>query len=73
MRAASLEPKRMTFVHADSVSEPSSVLIEAVKGGAPSLRVLPPLLLYLEKSGETESRTLTPAAQDIYGRCVFPE
>lgn len=68
---AHLETKRMTFVHADASSEPCMVLTEAVKGGAPSLYISPPLLLYLPmKEGETV-RKLTPAAEEIYNTCQF--
>lgn len=68
-----LEPKRMTFVHADSTSEPCSVLIEAVKGGAPSLRISAPLILYQPQHAEEKTRTLTPAAQKIYDTCSFAD
>ena len=73
MRTANLEPKRMTFVHADEKSEPSSVLIEAIKGAAPSLRVSPPLFLYLPVTNEKDTRELTPTAQKIYDNCRFPD
>ncbi len=69
MRQAGLEPKRMTFVHADAESEPCMVLTEAVKGGAPSLRMTPPLLLYLPRTDEVQSRILTPSAQAVYETC----
>ena len=46
MRGAGLEPKRMTFVHANEKSEPSMVLIEAKKGGKCSLKVTKPLIIY---------------------------
>ncbi len=72
MRDSGLEPKRMTFVHADEESEPSSVLIEAVKGASPSLRVSPPLFLYVPKSNDAALRKLTPTAQKIYDECIFP-
>ncbi|MBQ8431375.1 MAG: methyltransferase [Clostridia bacterium] len=71
MRDAALEPKRMTLVHADAQSEPCAVLIEAVKGGIPSLRVTPPLLLYQPREVGQSSRVLTPQAQDIYQHCIF--
>ncbi len=64
---ARLEPKRMTFVHSDAHHEPSSVLIEAMKGGAPSVRITPPLLLQDPVTG-----ALTKEAQDIYDTCRFP-
>jgi tRNA1Val (adenine37-N6)-methyltransferase len=68
-----LEPKRMTFVHADAESEPCSVLVEALKYGSPSLRVSKPLILYeAQKEGE-KVRRLTPAAQKIYDTCSFED
>ena len=71
MRRNHLEPKRMTFVHADTNTSPSSVLIEAKKGAAPSLILTPPLILHLPaKSGE-RARRLTEDAEDIYRSCSF--
>ena len=67
-----LEPKRMTFVHADDEAEPCMVLTEAVKGGAASLRVTPPLMLYTKDCSENGTRTLTETAQQIYDTCAFP-
>ena len=72
LKSATLEPKRMTFVHADAESEPSTVLVEAVKGGSPSLRVSPPLLLYQPRRNADNARVLTEAAQKIYDTCLFP-
>lgn len=71
MHACRLEPKRMTFVHADSESEPCSVLIEAIKGGAPSVRISPPLMLYIPRTEGDSVRKLTPQAQKIYDSCSF--
>ncbi len=71
LHEARLEPKRMTFVHADGACEPCSVLVDAVKGGTPSLRVTPPLLLYLPRDPNATSRVLTPEAQAIYEHCIF--
>jgi len=67
-----LEPKTMVFVHADVESEPSMVLLSATKGGAPSLRVLPPLMLHdtTEKQG---TRALSARAQKIYDTMSFYE
>jgi tRNA1(Val) A37 N6-methylase TrmN6 len=59
----------MTFVHADAESEPCMVLTEAVKGGSPSLRVTPPLLLYQPPSEGKQSRALTSQAQAVYDSC----
>ncbi len=66
-----LEPKRMTLVHADAHHEPSCVLIEAVKGGAPSMRVSPPLFLYEETDDTSGARVLTKQAREIYDTCSF--
>ncbi|MBQ7335501.1 MAG: methyltransferase [Clostridia bacterium] len=71
MHSSHLEPKRMTFVHADGSAPPSSVLIEAVKGAAPSLQVTPPLFLYLPQTDSAATRELTPEAKKIYGTCSF--
>lgn len=52
MRRAKLEPKRMTFVHANAESSPSMVLIEAKKGGRCGLKVSRPLLIYKDKNNK---------------------
>lgn len=44
-----LEAKRMTFVHADTDTEPSMVLIEAKKGGKCGLKVTAPLVIYADR------------------------
>ncbi len=44
-----LEAKRMTFVHADTDSESSMVLIEAKKGGKCGLKLTAPLIIYSDK------------------------
>jgi tRNA1Val (adenine37-N6)-methyltransferase len=66
MSANRLEPKRMVMVHADEESEPSCVLIEARLDGAPSLKMLPPLLLHAKESRGLPHRPLTERAQKIY-------
>lgn len=68
-----LEPKRMTFVHADAESEPCSVLVEATKGASPSVRVSKPLILYEAFEDGEKVRRLTPTAQKIYDTCSFDE
>ena len=50
MRECNIEPKRMTFVHADKDSEPSMVLVEGKKGGKPSILLTKPLIIYTDKS-----------------------
>ncbi len=53
MRRCAIEPKRMTFVHANADAEPSMVLVEGRLGGRCGLFVTPPLLIYRDgKNGE---------------------
>lgn len=49
MRENSIEPKRMTFVHADTYSEPSMVLVEARAGGKSGAIITKPLIIYSDK------------------------
>ena len=49
MRKNGLEPKRMTFVHADTNAEPSMVLVEGRAGGKSSLLLTKPLIIYSDK------------------------
>ncbi len=64
-----LEPKRMTTVHADAAHEPCAVLVEAIKDGAPDLRMTPPLFLY--EPTPCSPRRLTAEAREIYDRCEW--
>jgi tRNA1(Val) A37 N6-methylase TrmN6 len=50
MRGEGIEPKRMTFVHADTDSEPSMVLIEGKRGGKSGLMLTKPLIIYKDKN-----------------------
>ena len=61
-----LEPKVMTFVHADIKTEPSMVLVSAIKGGAPSMTVTRPIFLYEEEILEGGKRKMTADAEKIY-------
>ncbi len=45
MRESGIEPKRMTFVHADAQHIPSMVLVEGKKSAKPSLYITKPLML----------------------------
>jgi len=45
MRERRLEPKRLQMVYPDTNSEAKLVLIEALKGGNPGIRVLPPIMM----------------------------
>ncbi len=73
MRENRLEPKRMVMVHADPISPPCMVLVEAMKDAAPSLIVEPPLFLYEVQTGNGSSREMTAQAKEIYRTCSFPQ
>lgn len=60
LRGAGLEPKRLQFVQQRADSAPWLVLCEAKKGGAPSLRLLPPLVL------QNPDGTSSAAYREIY-------
>ena len=72
LRAHRLEPKKMTFVHADQGAEPSIVLVEAKKGAASSLILTKPLLLHPE-STDGKNRALSADAERIYETCSFSD
>ena len=65
LRAADLEPSRMTFVHHNAASSPAMLLLEAVKGGRGRLNVTRPLFLY--ENGKEQ----TSDAKQIYENCDF--
>ncbi len=76
LRVAHLEPKRMTLVHATIASKPSILLLEAVKGAAPSLICTPPLILW-EADPNAPHKPATPMTPTtdtayIYENCAFP-
>lgn len=73
MRRSHLEPKRMTFVHADTETPPSMVLVEAKKGAAPSLILTKPLILYGTPANGNEPRVFTEDAARIYKDCSFSQ
>lgn len=67
MRRNRIEPKVITFVHADTLSIPSMVLISGTKCGASGVKVTPPLFIYEDKSRNNMSGT----AQKIYDTMSF--
>ena len=76
LRAAHLEPKRMTLVQATYAALPSMVLVEAVKYASPSLLVTPPLCLW-EADPINPEKPAVPMVQTtdaayIYENCGFP-
>ena len=54
MQNCQLEPKRMRFVHQHAAAVPSAVMIEARRGSAPGVQVMPPLLVRSESGAYTE-------------------
>ena len=46
MRDSGVEPKRMTFVHADCNAVPSMVLCEGKRGGKSGIKLTRPLIIY---------------------------
>lgn len=69
MRDNSLEPKEMCFVHANTMSAPSMVLVKAKKGAAAGVSVCEPLFLNLDSN----PKELTQRAKKIYEECNFNE
>lgn len=61
MRKYKLEPKRMRLVYPYADKEPNMVLIEALKGGKPMLKVEPPLIVYRDVN------VYHPEIYEIYG------
>lgn len=59
MRSAKLEPKRMTYVHANAESIPSMVLVEAKRGGKCGLKVTRPFLIYKDKNNKEYTEDMT--------------
>ncbi|QKS48903.1 tRNA1(Val) (adenine(37)-N6)-methyltransferase (plasmid) [Paenibacillus cellulosilyticus] len=49
-----LEPKRIRFVHPHADAEANMLLIEAIRDGKPSVKLLPPLIVYTKERQYTE-------------------
>lgn len=67
MRENSLEPKEICFVHANTKSAPSMVLIKAKKGASSGAIVCEPLFL----NKDDDPKMLTERAKKIYEECNF--
>ena len=61
LTAHKLEPKRMKFVHPYIDREANMVLIEAVRGGKPMVKLEKPIIVYKEPGVYTDE------IYDIYG------
>ena len=65
--------KLMTFVHGDSETGASMVLVSATKGGAEGMKLLPPLLLHESGGNTAGARPMTARAEKIYETMSFEE
>ena len=54
LRQYRLEPKRIRFVHPYANQDPTMVLVEAIRGGKPMVRVDAPLVIYQAQQSYTE-------------------
>ena len=70
MRENKLEPKVITFVAATADSEPSMVLVRAIKGGSSGCRITRNLFLHSSKEDAAKS-ILSDDAKAIYDNCSF--
>lgn len=59
LRDCGLEPKRMQMVHPYIDREPNMVIVEAVKGGNPMIKIDPPMIVYKEPNVYTEQLLAT--------------
>lgn len=64
LRNNNLEPKKITFIHSNSATPPSILLLQAKKGGKSGLTIKEPLVIY--KSNTTE---YTDELKKIYESC----
>ncbi|MDE7084544.1 MAG: methyltransferase [Clostridia bacterium] len=53
LKAHGLEPKRMQFIRGGATSAPYAVMVEAVKGGKPTIEILPDVVNTPENGGST--------------------
>lgn len=71
LKAAKLEPKQMTFVHPDTKTAPSAVLIMSKKGASPSVNLTRPLIIHSHPNINGSAREMTEDAKLIYDTCSF--
>ena len=58
MRGSRLEPKRITFVHANEATQSSIVLVEARRGGGVGSLLTKPLFIYEDKENKAYSANM---------------
>lgn len=71
LRENRLEPKRLTFVHADAQTPPSMLLLDAVAGGKSGLRVTRPLILH--RKNEAGERVYTADMEQVMACGALPQ
>lgn len=69
MKNSQIEPKRLCFVHPDSFSSPSLILVDGKKGASSEIKITKPLIMYKDLS-HTE---YTDDFQYIYDNGEFKE
>lgn len=69
MRESGIEPKRMTFVYADTDSSPSMLLVEGKRGGRSGVIATKPLIIYADKT----HKSYTGDMEYIMEHGSFPE
>ena len=69
MRSHDIEPKRLTFVYADTASAPSMVLVMGKRGGKAGIYTTPPLIIYADR----EHKSYTGDMDYIMNEGSFPE
>lgn len=68
LKANSLEPKRLTFIHSNTATPPSILLLQAKLGGKSGLIIDKPIYIY--KDGTLE---YTEQFKRIYEKCSFED
>ena len=67
LRHYGIEPKRMTFVHANTDAQPSMILLEAKRGGKSGCIITKPLFIYKDKTNTEYSEE----TKEIYEKGFF--
>jgi tRNA1Val (adenine37-N6)-methyltransferase len=53
LRSSGIEPKSLRIIHSTRKTEAKLVLVKAIKGGRPGLKIGPPIIIYDEKGAYT--------------------
>ena len=68
MRNSGIEPKRATFVHSNSNTPPSMVLVEGKRGGKSSMKITCPLIIY----SSSDCKSYSDDMEYILAKGSFP-